>query len=316
VFELPEKLEEVEKKIKIFEEIVVPRITKLQPPSIKKIFLAVDSHVEASEVSENALQITLSLAKRFQSEVYVACIAPTNDELIRSERLVNKIVQLLESENISVKGGCSSGRPSEHILELSRLYNPNLIVMPIPYGERAENYQIESLGATVDIVIRKSPFPILLVRKPKFKPNELTKYMVLLINEMENTEAAEFALALGERDSKLEILSVTKKETVERVEDIAENLTDFYFEEGTLESMHKREIQSLINGIFDEAKARGIIIERTHLVDNRIKAVIEQSKHEHTMIVLPTILIDGNILEPEVENLARFSKIPVLIVKT
>jgi hypothetical protein len=34
------------------------------------------------------------------------------------------------------------------------------------------------------------------------------------------------------------------------------------------------------------------------------------------MIVASTSLVQGNILDSEIENLVRFSKIPVLIVKT
>ena len=158
--------------------------------------------------------------------------------------------------------------------------------------------------------------PILLVRRPKFKPSRLTKYVVLLIDKMENTKAAELALSLVERGSKLEVLSVTEKETVEKVENLTEVLTDSEIEEGTLESLHKKEIQSLIRGIAEEAQTRGIIIERTHLLSNKIEAVLEEVKHKHTMIVVHTTITQGKILTSEAENLARFSKIPVLIVKT
>ena len=269
----------------------------------------------ASEISKNALQITLYLATKFKAEVYIACISPTTEELVISEKLVNEAVKLLESEQISVIGSCGIGRPSEHILELSEEFNPNLIVMPIPYGERAETFDIESLGATVDLVMRKCRFPILLVRKPKFKSSELTKNMFLIIDKMENIKAAEFALTLGEKGSKLKLFSVTEKETVEKVEVLAEFLTVSEIGKGIIERVHKREIQSLINGIVDESKIRGIIIERMHLVGNRLKLILEEIKHEHTIIVLSARLEEGNFLGSEVENLVKFSKIPILLVK-
>ncbi len=313
---MAERSEKIKEKIKIFEKAIIPEITKLKPPKIKKIFLAIDSHAEASEVSENALQITITIAKRFQSEVYIACIAPTAEELRISERKVDKATKLFKTENISVLHACMHGRPSERLLELFREYKPSLIVMPIPYGERAENFEIESLGATIELVLRKSPFPILLVRKPKFKPSRLTEYVVLFIDKMENTKAAELALSLLERGSTLEILSVTEKETAEKVENLTEALTESEIKEGTLESLHKKEIQSLISGITEIAKTRGIIIERTHLLSNKIKAILEEAEDKHTLIVVHAIITHGKIIGSEVENLARFSKIPILIVKT
>jgi len=132
--------EKVEKKIKLFEQAVDTKKLKLEIKKIERIFLAIDAHIEASEINENALQITLNLAKRFQAEVYVVCIAPTSEELAISEKLVDKAQKLIRSENISVIGSCDVGRPSEHILGLSEGFNPSLMVIPIPYGERTEAF--------------------------------------------------------------------------------------------------------------------------------------------------------------------------------
>jgi nucleotide-binding universal stress UspA family protein len=314
-FELTSPAEKVDQKIKVFEQAAISEKIKLKPPTIERIFLAIDSHLDASEISENAMRITLNLALKFQAEVYIACIVPTAEELVDSEKLVNDSIKLFESKNVSVIGGCGIGFPSEHILGLSKDFNPNLLVLPIPYGERAETFEIESLGATVDLVIRKSPFPILLVRKPKFKPSEITKNMLMLLSKKENIEAAEWALTLGERGSKLKLLSIIEKETVEKVQDLAEEISSSEIGKGLLEHSHKKAIQPLINGIIEEAKNREIEVKRIHLVGNRVKLTLEEAKKEHTLIVLSAILVDQKILVSEVENVAKFSKIPILIVK-
>jgi nucleotide-binding universal stress UspA family protein len=312
--ELRNHSEKVDEKIKIFERAIVTERIKLKPPNIKRIFLAIDSHSDASEISENAIRITLNFAIKYIAEVYIACIAPTEKELRESEKLVNETVKLFESKNISVIGSCSIGYPSEHILELSDDFDPSLIVLPIPYGERAETFDIESLGATVDLVIRKSPFPILLVRKPKFKPSEIAKNMLLVVNKIENVKAPEFALRMGERGSKIKLLSITEKETVEKVQDLVQT-TRSEFGKEILENIHKNEIQPLIHEILNEAKIRGIDVKRVHLVGNRVKLTLEEAEKKHTMILLSASLIDQQIFVTEVENVARFSKIPILILK-
>jgi nucleotide-binding universal stress UspA family protein len=308
--------EKVEEKIKVFEKATITEKIKLHPPKIEKIFLAVDSHSEASKISENAIQIALNLASRFEAEVYIFCTSSSARELVESEKLVNKTVKLFESKKVSVIGGCSIGYPSEKVLELSEQFDPSLVIMPIPYGERAETFEIESLGATVDLVIRKSKYPILLVRKALFSPTELTKNILILIeNEKENIKAAEWALILGEQGSKLKLLSITEKEIVKKVEGIAQAIESSKLGKEVLAHSHKKEIQPLINGIIDEAKNRRIELKRIHLVGNKTKLILEEAENNHTLIVVSSSLINGKILRHEVENLARFSKTPTLIVK-
>ncbi|MBT8172334.1 universal stress protein [Candidatus Bathyarchaeota archaeon] len=307
--------EKVDEKIRVFEQAIVNEEIELNPPTIKKIFLAIDSHEKASNVSENATEITLNLAIRFKAEVYIACIAPTEEELAVSEKLVNEVVKLFESKKVPVIGSCGIGSASEHILGLSEKFDPSLIIMQIPYGERVETFDIESIGATVDLVIRNCSFPILLVRKPEFKASDITQNILLLVSKKENIKAAELALSLGAKGSKLKLLSITKKETVEKVENLVQTISRFELGKGVLEHIHKKEVQPLVNKIIDEAKNRGIKVERIHLIGDRIKITLELSKDKHTMMVLSHEIGERNILESEVENLIKLSKIPTLIVK-
>jgi nucleotide-binding universal stress UspA family protein len=307
--------DKVEKKIKIFEKAVDLTKLILNPIRIERIFLAVDAHSEAIAINENALQISRNLALKYQAEVYVVCIAPTTEELKISKKLVRKAITLLESENITVTGSCAYGRPSEHILELSNQFNPSLIIMPTPYGERSETFNIESLGTSVDIILRKSPFPTLLVRKPIFPPNEIVKSILLIINSLKTIQAAEWALTLAKNNSKIMILSITEKETMEKVEEITESLLDFEIDKDIVERLHRWEIRALINGIVSEAETKGIEIEKKHRIGDRIRLTLEEAKQNHTIIILNTIIERDNILENEVENICRLSRIPILIIK-
>jgi hypothetical protein len=185
------------------------------------------------------------------------------DEIKIAEKLANDAIQRLESENISVTSNCNFGRPSEHILELSTQFNPSLIVMPTPYGERAENFNIESLGTTVDLVIRKTPFPILLVRKSTFLPSEIVKSVLLIIDSIKTIKAAEWALTLAERGSKITLFSVTEKETIEKVEEVAQSLLDSEIDKGILERLHIKEFQALIAGVVSETETKGVEVEKT-----------------------------------------------------
>lgn len=315
ICEMSNHSEKIEKKIKIFEQAVDIERLKFETKKIEKIFLAIDAHVEASEINENAIQITLNFAKRFQTEVYIACITPSLEELAISEKLVDEAQKIFQLENIVAIGSCASGRPSEHILRLSEEYNPSLMIMPIPYGERTEAFEIETLGSTVDLVIRKSPFPILFIRKPIFTPNEIVKSILLLVDSIGTRKAAEWTLTLANKYSIIKLFSVIEKETLEKVEEIAEKYLDTEIENDVMELIHKKEIQGIINGIVFEAEKKNIKVNRVHLVGDRIKLILDEIKKKHTIIIGATKSSPNNVLETEVENLIRFSQIPILIIK-
>jgi nucleotide-binding universal stress UspA family protein len=312
---LSNHLDKVDKKIKIFEKAVDVKKLKLNLIGIKKIFLAVDAHSEAADINEYALQITLNLAKKHQSEVYIACIAPTSEELKISEKLVNKALRLLETENIIVTGSCGYGHPSEKILNLSNHINPSLIVLPTPYGERAEKFNIESLGTSVDLILRKSPFPTLLVRKPIFPPNEIMNKILLIIDSNKTIKAAEWALTMTQDNSNIMLLSITEKETVEKVEELAESLLDSEIDKDLVEHIHQKENQDLINGIISEAKTKGVQIEKELLIGDKIRLILNEAKENYTILILATALEQDNVFENEVENICRLVQIPILIIK-
>jgi len=315
IFDLASHSEKVEKKIRIFEQAIVPNKLKPNPIRIERLFLAIDPHIVASDLSKNALQVTLNLAKKHQASVYIACISPTTDEMEITEKLSKEAIQLLESENIPVTGSYNFGPPSEHIMELSKQFNPTLIVVPIPWWERVEKLDIERLGTTVRLVLRKSPFPILLARKSKFPANEIMKSVLLIIDSIGAIKAAEWALTLAEKGSKITLFSVTEKEIVEKVEEIAQSLLDSEIDKEILERLHLKETQALITGVASEAETKGIEVEKKHLVGDRIRLTLEETKENHTILILATSLKQDNILDYEVENLARLSRIPILIVK-
>jgi nucleotide-binding universal stress UspA family protein len=141
------------------------------------------------------------------------------------------------------------------------------------------------------------------------------KSVLLIIDSTKTIKAAEWALTLAERGSKITLFSVTEKETIEKVEEIAQSLLDSEIDKGILERLHIKKFQALITGVVSETETKGIEVEKKHLVGDRIKLTLEETKKNHTLLILTTSLEQYNILDNEVENLARLSRIPVLIVK-
>jgi len=137
-----------------------------------------------------------------EAEVSVVCVATSTEEIENSPTLVSKAVEFLASQWITVKGRCREGYPSEHILKLAEEEKSGLIVIPSPYAEKAEKQCIESLGTTVEVVLRRASCPVILVRNLIPAPEEATKAILLPIHSVKAYRAAEWALALAEEGSK------------------------------------------------------------------------------------------------------------------
>lgn len=312
---MQEPSEKVEKKIKIFEKAVDIKKIKLHPIEIKKIFLAVDAHSEAAEINKNALKITSFIAKKYTAEVYIACIAPTNEEIKISEELVKNAIEILEKENIQVIGTCEFGHPSKRILEISNLYNPNLIILPTPYGERSEPFDIDSLGTSVDIILRKSKIPTLLVKKPKYPAKKILDSILLIIESDKSIKAAEWALSLAKNNSSILLLNIIEKEIIEKVEKLTKSVLKSEIDKDLLEHIHKTENLDFSNKIVEEARNKDIKIEIKTIIGDKIRSIIQETIEKHTIIVLATTIEQDNVFENEVENISRLVRIPILIVK-
>ena len=178
--------------------------------------------------------------------------------------------------------------------------------------------QVDKDSAEIAAALDKSGvIPCKVIFKPVLKtPDEITKSILVLVDAVKTLKASEFALTLADKGSNLQLLSITEKESIEEIEKLTETLIDSKIDQDALERLHRKEIKALIDGIVSEAKARGVKVERTHLVGEKVKLTLKEAKEKHTIIVLASSLDQNNILETEVENLARLSRIPVLIVKT
>ena len=130
-----------------------------------------------SESAENASLYALSLAEKYGSKIYVVhVIEPftyTSDLGIdmgdqyqvmeaTAKRFLDDIVTSIKEKNIDVEGILLSGEPFVEIIKYAKQEQVNLIIMST-HGRSGIEHML--LGSVAEKVVRKSPCPVLTVKK-------------------------------------------------------------------------------------------------------------------------------------------------------
>lgn len=130
-----------------------------------------------SDSAENALQYVTSLAKKYGSKIHVLHVVEpftyTSDFGIdysvqyremeaTAKRMIDEIVASIRKNGFDAEGAILSGEPFVEIIRYARQENSDLIVMAT-HGRKGIEHVL--LGSVAEKVVRKSPCPVLTVKK-------------------------------------------------------------------------------------------------------------------------------------------------------
>ena len=112
------------------------------------------------------------------------------------------------------------------------------------------------------------------------------------------------------------MLNVVDRSFVETTKEIVERLFEADINDVSIERILGKDISNLIANIATSGKEKGIKIERRFRVLDEATVTIEEiEKEKNSMLILAAKPEIGNRIGSTVENLARLSSIPVLIIK-
>ena len=131
-----------------------------------------------SESAENASNYAISMAEKFGSKVFaVHVVEPftyTSDLGIdmgnqfqvmeaTAKRFLEEAVTSIREKNIDVEGILLTGEPFVEIIKFAKQEQVNLIIMAT-HGRSGIEHIL--LGSTAEKVVRKSPCPVLTIKRP------------------------------------------------------------------------------------------------------------------------------------------------------
>ncbi len=130
-----------------------------------------------SESAENASQYAISMAEKFGSKIFVVHVVEpftyTSDLGIdmgdqfqvmeaTAKRFLEDVVTSIREKNIDVQGILLTGAPFVEIIKFAKQEQVNLIIMAT-HGRTGIEHIL--LGSTAEKVVRKSPCPVLTVKR-------------------------------------------------------------------------------------------------------------------------------------------------------
>ncbi|QDT66981.1 universal stress protein [Calycomorphotria hydatis] len=210
----------------------------------------------------------------------------------------------------------SSGESYEQILAAIEKTGCDLCVVPCPYGRDLTAVGADSAGTVIDVLLARSPVPLIVVRKPyAIDDKPFHDVVLLLIGENEAAErAARWASGLVAASGEMELLLILEEEFYENIHKLLQVLEpnrDFSRDDlvKALEQEHVRLHHSLQKTASE--KNFGYRLE-AHREDEPSLAVLERDEG-HPLVVVALERGD-HASEGHVSDRIRKSPNPILVV--
>lgn len=206
--------DDLRKSIQMFQRSKVGEVPAIEPLRPKKLLLALDG----SSQDETSIELARQLCQRFEPSLDVVDAR----EQIGENSLAEKTAAVLDARALAKPAGESF----DQILGAIASSECDLAIVPCPFGRDLETVGTDSTGTVIDVLLARSPVPLLIVRQPY--PQEETpfeKVIMLLIGENEAASlAAQWAAGLVAPAGSVGLLLVLEEEVIENVQALFRSL--------------------------------------------------------------------------------------------
>jgi hypothetical protein len=200
--------------MKMFERVQLGEVAPLEPRRPERMLLALDG----SSQDATSIAIAAKLRERFSAEVSV--LAACTD----ARQVAAGAVEKLGSGQIVTSAGEQGS--FEQILAAIETSNSELVLMPCPFGRDFEQIGPDSAGTVVDVLIARSPVPLLVIREPHEVDGTPFQHVAMpLVGENQAAhDAAAWGAALVAPGGRFELLLVLEDEFHENVSALLESM--------------------------------------------------------------------------------------------
>lgn len=287
----------------LFRRAQVGEVAAIVPRRAQKLLLVLDG----SNQDELSLALTRSLQQRFAAAVDVIDARETD----AADDLAPRAAQALSASALKKCPGDSY----EQILAAAEKSGSDLIVVPCPHGRDLERVGPDSAGTVIDVLLARSPVPILVVRRP-FQPqgDPFSRVRLILWSENEIApHAAAWAAGLAAPAGDLRLVLVLEPEFRESVQAILATLApDVNLAPEQFTSALARCYARLHRALQKTAAAQGFSYD-LELHAEEEPALDVEAAGPRPISVLPLERADHASLG-HVERRVRLSPYPVLVV--
>lgn len=203
----------------------------------------------------------------------------------------------------------------DQILAAVKTHQPDLVIVPCPFGRDFASVGADSAGTVMDVLMRRCPVPVLAIRDPNSEWQRVTQDVVLVVSSESESEplAASWALALSDPGGQVTLQVEIQQEQFENLREMLRVLApEREIRAAEMESVVARNHQPLHSALSKGAAAVGLRY-RMHIPTGDERQHLTGRKDQ--LAILP-VEIDDAFAEGFASDRLRAAAGPVLIVPT
>ncbi len=169
-----DNLDDLKESMIRFEAAMQAQKVSIKEPEPKSILLAIDGSNQ--DPTAIGLAAALAEARSLPLHLTYAYEGPVDSA---KDAYLDEQTRTLTERGIKTSHSKASGRSYDQILEVAQAESSDLIVVCAPYLEDIGELGDESIGTNLDLLMSRSPVPLLVVRQPKDDPAALSQSVLL-----------------------------------------------------------------------------------------------------------------------------------------
>jgi len=296
--------EAVEESMGMFSRAKVSSVAPVDPRRPGHVLLALDGS------SQDPLGT--AIARQFQERFDSAVSVVDARENVPSNEFAARIASSMDANALPKTAGDSF----EQILTAVGESQCDLLITPCPYGRDLETVGPNSAGTVIDVLLARSPVPILVVRKPYEPQGDLFR-RVLMILTAENEAApaaASWAAGLIAARGVLRLVLVLEREMYQNIHALMESIApDVDVSTTSLSQALAQTHMRLHRSLQKTAAEHGFEHKLKLQVEGEAGSLTVEDERSHPLIVLALERSD-HASQGSVQSRIRLSPNPILVV--
>lgn len=307
-----DNLDNLKESMLRFEAAMKSEKVRLEVPEPRSILLALDG----SNQDGAAEGLAAALAERGSIPLHLTYAYEGASDATKDAYLTERARTLTE-RGVAVSHSKVEGRSYEQILEVAKAQASDLIVVCAPYLEDIGELGAESVGTNLDLLMSRSPVPLLVVRQPKEDPAALTRSVLLPLGAPapEDGQAAGWAVWLAGQSGSIRVLIVADASALQRAGRDPSNAVEIdRLDDGLIDDILAREHAGLIGALQKRAAESGLGCRISVRGGEAVEVISEMGNAMEGVIVLSRSEARKSERYQHVLSVVRESANPVLIL--
>jgi len=295
---------DVESFMKAFERSQVGEVASAHPRQPQHVLLVLD----ASSQDATGMAVSRQLQSVFDCRISVVDARDS----VESNDLTEQAAKELGGVEC-IKG---TGDAFQQVLDAVEQVEPDLVIVPCPFGRDLEAVGPDSVGTVIDVLLARLHIPMLVIRQPfEQVAQAFERLLLLIIGENEVAPlAAGWAAGLVSQGGRCDLLLVLEEEFFQNVQDVLAAIdpqvkVSHESVEGAMAATQTRLHRSLQKTAQEQGFEHDLFVLR----DDEPQATAMQDDPRHPLLVLALERAD-HASQGLVRDRIRWSSNPVLVV--